>query len=145
MKKYFLLAVLIALVAGSLMAQTKIGMPPTPPPPRISWVQEFTNCAQAIAPPTVIATGDDEIPCFQVMIAYSNYTPPPKVTAVKWHEFTATALTTDSWCSPNATAGGGFTSPAQCAAFWFNRLSPAYEHMGLATTSERTFCLWWLY
>ena len=144
MKKYIFLAVLVALFAGTLMAQTKPLFPPTPAPIRVTTIREFTNCAQAVAPPSIIATGDEEIPCFQVLITYPTYrpTPPPPV-GVQWHEFTATAMTTDSWCSQYPARN--FSTPAQCAAAWYDRLAPAYQHMGLAMTSENTFCLWWMY
>lgn len=137
MKKSLFLTLLITLVAVAAFAQRPI-------PNRTAYVQEYSNCAQAIAPPSIIATGDVEIPCFQVIIQYSSFAPVPQKTNVQWHEFLPTALTTDSWCSPNSFRKP-FATPGECAAWWFERLAPGYEHAGLATTQERTYCFWWMY
>ena len=149
MRNHFFVALAMCLCASALSAQVSSGISggslggPISQPPRNVAIVPYSTCTTAIAPPTVIATGDSTMPCFQVSITYSGFVAPPPTGKIAWHEFSPSALQSDALCAPSPFRSLTFRSASDCAAYWFDQKRVTFAHAGLDTTQEKTLILWW--
>ncbi len=121
-----------------------------------------TDAANAIAfggGESLITTPSTLQPYLRFTIAYCDDTPvcdpvtgicattncsfyvPPLSAPVNWHEFRAPA-SSDPWCVAN-WQHPAFSTPAACAAYWYDRTKSSVQYIGESTTSESTVILWW--